>query len=135
MPRNPDNLLARGPKSLTPGPRRKNKYGARPSGRYASTKEQQRAAILRLLQAAGDISNLREQVSYELIPAQYALDDKGRKITPALERSCRYIADFVYTDNHTGLTVVEDTKGVRTPQYIIKRKLMLFRHGIRIREI
>ena len=31
--------------------------------------------------------------------------------------------------------VVEDAKGVRTPEYIIKRKLMLYLHGIRVREV
>ena len=52
-----------------------------------------------------------------------------------IERSCRYVADFVYTDRATGRTVVEDTKGFRTKEYIIKRKLMLHVHGIRIKEI
>ncbi len=79
-------------------------------------------------QRAGAISNLREQVPYELIPAHRFEDG-------TLERACKYIADFVYTDNETGETIVEDTKGVRTKEYIIKRKLMLFRHGIRIKEV
>ena len=43
-----------------------------------------------------------------------------------------YVADFVYEDN--GDTVVEDTKGMRTKEYVIKRKLMLYRYGIRIKE-
>lgn len=45
-----------------------------------------------------------------------------------------YIADFVYTDAATGKLVVEDAKGMRTRDYIIKRKLMLYIHGIKIRE-
>jgi hypothetical protein len=77
---------------------------------------------------AGLISNLREQVSYTIIPSQK--DSTGKVV----ERACKYIADFVYTDGH-GNTVVEDTKGFRTAEYIIKRKLMLFVHGIRIKEI
>ncbi len=118
---------------MTPTPfRRKgsgaNKYHARRTGGHASGKEHGRAMMLRLMQRAGEISGLREQVSFELIPAQRDADGQ------LLERSCRYVADFVYTDNRTGLTVVEDSKGVRTPEYRIKRKLMLHVHGIRIKE-
>lgn len=90
------------------------------------------------MQRAGLISDLREQVAYELIPAQYGecgKDLKGKTTRVLLERSVKYIADFVYTDKATGQTVVEDTKGVRTKEYIIKRKLMLYLHGIRIKEI
>ena len=84
---------------------------------------------LKLWQRAGLISDLREQVTFVLIPAQH--DNDGNPI----EKSVRYIADFVYTDNETGQMVVEDTKGVRTKEYIIKRKLMLYIHGIRIKEV
>lgn len=107
---------------------RTNKYHAKKVGGHASKKEHDRANQLKLWQRAGIISNLREQVPYELIPAHRFEDG-------SLERACRYIADFVYTDNETGQTVVEDTKGVRTKEYIIKRKLMLHVHGIRIKEI
>ena len=89
-------------------------------------------------QRAGVISNLREQVSFELIPAQYGecgTDLKGKPVRVCIEKACKYIADFVYTDNETGQTIVEDTKGVRTKEYIIKRKLMLYLHGIRIKEV
>lgn len=78
--------------------------------------------------AAGLISNLQEQVPYTLIPSQR--NSEGRVI----ERACKYIADFVYTDAN-GNKVVEDTKGYRTKEYIIKRKLMLYVHGIVISEI
>lgn len=104
-----------------------NKYHAQKSGGYDSRKEHRRANELRLLQRAGIISALQEQVRYELIPAQR--DAQGRII----ERACSYIADFVYTDQH-GNTIVEDTKGVRTDVYRIKRKLMLYVHGIKITE-
>lgn len=107
----------------------RSKYGNQRVGTHASKKEHYRAAQLRMLQRAGLISGLREQVTYILIPPQY---DKDGNLA---EKSCRYIADFVYTDNETGLTVVEDTKGYRTKEYIIKRKLMLFVHGIRVKEI
>lgn len=104
-----------------------NKYHAEKSGGYDSRKEHRRANELRLMQRAGLISDLREQVSYELIPAQRGADGK------VIERACSYVADFVYTDRN-GNTVVEDTKGVRTDVYVIKRKLMLKVYGIRITE-
>ena len=104
-----------------------SKYHAEKSGGYDSRKEHRRANELRLLLRAGLISDLREQVSYELIPAQRGADGK------VIERACHYVADFVYTDEH-GNTIVEDTKGVRTDVYRIKRKLMLKVHGIRITE-
>ncbi len=119
-------------------PRARSKYGNKKMGAHASKKEHYRAAQLNLMQRAGLISDLREQVSYELIPAQYGTcgkDLKGRTTRVLLERSCHYVADFVYTDKATGKTVVEDTKGFRTPEYIIKRKLMLHVHGIRIKEL
>lgn len=50
-----------------------------------------------------------------------------------LEKECSYIADFAYIQD--GTYVVEDTKGVRTEAYKIKRKLMLERYGIQIREV
>lgn len=118
-------------------PKKRNKYGAQRVGEHASRKEHNRAVQLKLWQRAGVISNLREQVPFELIPAQYSVDTATSRIAKPklIERACRYIADFVYTDNETGQTIVEDTKGVRTKEYIIKRKLMLFRHGIRIKEV
>lgn len=110
-----------------PATKRANKYGAKKSGGYDSAKEHRRANQLKLMQRAGIISNLREQVKYVLIPTQR--DNDGR----LLEKECSYYADFVYEKG--GVTIVEDTKGVRTKEYIIKRKLMLRVHGISIVEI
>ena len=93
---------------------------------FDSKKEAKRWTELRLLERAGAITELDRQVKFELIPSQ-RIDGK------VVERACSYIADFVYNEN--GKKVVEDTKGIRTTDYIIKRKLMLFVHGIRIREI
>ena len=104
----------------------KNKYGAKKSGKHASKHEAKRSNELQLLQRIGDIQNLREQVDYILIPAQR--DDDGN----LLERQIKYIADFVYEKN--GKEIVEDTKGYKTADYILKRKMMLFFHGIRIVE-
>jgi hypothetical protein len=109
---------------------------------YDSRKEARRSMELKLLQRAGEIKDLREQVKYVLIPAQYETIERyskdGKRLKDGLklvERECSYVADFVYTDVKTGNTVVEDTKGVRTKEYIIKRKLMLYVLGIRIKEI
>lgn len=116
----------------------KNKYNAHKRNGYDSEKEYDRAQKLKLMQRAGVISHLREQVPFVLIPAQYGecgKDLKGRPVRICLEKPCKYIADFVYTDNETGQKVVEDTKGVRTKDYIIKRKLMLKVHGIVIKEV
>lgn len=105
---------------------KKNKYNAKRSDGHASTKEGRRARELYLLQKAGKISNLREQVRYLLFPAR-------RNSVGYLERAIHYTADFVYIDSE-GNTIVEDTKGVRTEAYILRRKLMLHIHDITIHE-
>ncbi len=109
-----------------------NKYQAQQcefnGEKFDSRKELQRWLELRLLERSGAISELKRQVKFELIPSQK--DNKGK----CLERAITYIADFVYKDEQ-GNTVVEDTKGVRTKEYVIKRKLMLYFYGIRIKEI
>ena len=97
---------------------------------FDSVKEYKRFCELSLLVRAGTITDLRRQVRFVLIPAHYEGDGRKRR---CIERECTYIADFVYTEN--GKTVVEDTKGIRTKDYIIKRKLMLYVHKIRIREV
>ena len=108
-----------------------NKYGAKkvkaPDGTvFDSRKEYNRWCNLRLLEKAGEISDLKRQVKYTLIPWQY---QNGKVV----ERGLYYIADFVYCDAD-GNTVVEDSKGVKTAVYKIKRKLMLWVHGIKIKE-
>lgn len=106
---------------------------------FDSRKEGRRWRELRLLEAAGEIRDLQRQVKYTLIPAQREKGTVGKrggyKPGKIIERECAYIADFVYTDTRTGQTVVEDSKGVRTKDYVIKRKLMLFVHGIRVQEV
>ena len=104
---------------------------------YDSKKEAKRHQELLLLEKAGAIQELKTQVKFVLIPAQREPDTVGKRggvhKGKLLERECAYIADFVYQEN--GEWIVEDTKGLRTTDYIIKRKLMLYIHGIRIREI
>lgn len=94
--------------------------------RFDSSKEAKRYQDLKLLERAGVISGLRLQVPFELIPKQM----KDGKV---LERAVTYKADFVYWEN--GKVVVEDVKGVKTRDYVLKRKLMLYVHGIQIKEI
>ena len=107
---------------------------------FDSRKEARRYQELLLLQRAGVIKSLQRQVKYVLIPAQYESFERygknGQELTPGkklIERECAYVADFVYEED--GKTVIEDTKGMKTKDYIIKRKLMLYTHGIRIREV
>ena len=105
--------------------------------KFDSMKEYKRYLQLQMRERAGEITDLQRQVKYVLIPAQKEPDTIGPKggihKGKTIEKECAYIADFVYQEN--GKTVVEDTKGVRTPEYVIKRKLMLYIHGIRIKEV
>ncbi len=109
---------------------------------HDSKKEARRCNELHLQLKAGEITELEVQKPYVLIPAQSETierysDKTGRRLKDSIktvERECLYYADFVYK-NRDGATVVEDTKGMRTHEYIIKRKLMLYVHGIKISEV
>lgn len=92
---------------------------------FDSQKEANRYRELVLLERAGRIQNLQRQVKFELLPSQ-KIDGK------VAERACHYVADFLYTEN--GKQIVEDTKGFKTPEYKIKKKMLLYFHGIRIKE-
>ena len=102
-----------------------NKYGNKrvvvDGIRFDSKREAARWQELKLLERAGEIKGLERQVEYELIPKQPG------------ERKAVYTADFVYWEN--GAEVVEDVKGVKTRDYILRRKLMKWVHGITIREV
>lgn len=91
---------------------------------FDSKREYNRWCELQLLERAGIIRSLQRQVKFRLID--------GRETADRTERPCDYIADFVYYEN--GKLVVEDCKGMRTEAYKIKRKLMLERYGIVIKE-
>ena len=112
---------------------KRSKYKNVKTGKYDSRKESDRAMVLKQMEREGKISNLREQQRFELIPAQYIKVGERKKDRICLEKSCSYVADFVYLAAH-GM-VVEDVKGMRTEVYKIKKKLMLQVHGIRIKEI
>lgn len=141
----------------------KSKYHSRKTERHGmkfdSLKECKRYWELRALEEKGEISDLQRQVPFVLIPAQKETYERysektGKRLQDGcrtVERECTYVADFVYKaptaekapyiksgwlEKESGYeTVVEDTKGFKTKDYIIKRKLMLHVHGIKIKEI
>lgn len=90
-----------------------------------SKREAARWEQLLILARIGDIRDLKRQVEFELIP-----DMKHFKM-----RGSKYRADFVYVDAETGLRRVEDAKGVRTKDYVLKRKLMAWKYGIVVEEV
>ena len=109
---------------------------------FDSRKEAKRYCELKLLEKGNVIRDLRLQVEFELLPNQYATEKRyGKNGKPLkdkkvlLERRVVYRADFVYILNETNETVVEDVKGIRLPEYILKRKLFLYRYGTPIKEV
>ena len=108
---------------------------------YDSRLELSRFIFLSNREKEGEITNLRRQVEYLLIPAQYGtkikhLKTKDKEVRVLLERSCSYIADFVYERN--GKVIVEDCKGSKyiiTADFKIKKKLMLWVHQIQVKII
>lgn len=129
------------------GRTKKNKYNAKKIEydgiQFDSTKEVLRYKELRLLCSEGIISNLQRQVKYILIPTQRQPSTVGPRggVKPGklIENECSYYADFVYTVNETGETVVEDVKGYKKGEayklFSVKRKLMLFVYGIQVKEV
>lgn len=108
---------------------RQNKFRNNPTEwdgiKFDSKKECSRYIVLKMMEDNGEITDLRRQVRYLLIPTQ--------KICGKTERSIYYVADFVYCKN--GTFVVEDVKGFRTQVYKIKRRLMKQIHGIEVVEV
>lgn len=107
-----------------------NKYHAKKvqlenGERFDSKKEYCRWKELQLLERAGEISSLMRQVAFELIPAA----------PPKFKRPIRYIADFTYIDEKTNHLVVEDVKGVQTPVYKLKKRIMFDKFGVIIQEV
>lgn len=95
---------------------------------FDSKKEAKRYGELKLLERAGVITNLRRQVPFTLVPSQ-------KRNGKVIERPVVYKADFVYSEN--GEDIVEDVKSVatKTKEYVIKRKLLLWEYGLRVKEI
>lgn len=154
--------------------------------KYDSKKEYDRWLELQMLERTGEVSELRRQVEYELLPAKFEtvhVKDKTVKVwfvpvefdneqnfytvgtrkeaeaycrehglplksvfsrdhiepvykEVCIEQNAVYTADFVYKDK-SGNEIVEDTKSEITRKeadYVLRRKLMLHVHGIRIKE-
>lgn len=127
--------------------RRKSKYGNRQiikdGQAFDSVKEARRWCELCLLEKAGEITDLRRQVEFPLLPTQreestevYQRGESKGKPKPGkvIEKPVVYVADFVYKTKE-GETVVEDTKGFRTKDYVLKRKMLLYFHKIKISEV
>lgn len=141
-------------KFSAPHPKFNNKKVETPDGVFDSKGEWQRWLFLKDAERRGLIRNLRRQVKYILIPTQYRteivhLKTKDKEVQRVAEREVTYTADFVYYKVHDagavngeyeiswdiGEVVVEDFKGLRTKDYLIKRKLMLYLFGIPIKEV
>ena len=130
--------------NYTKTPKCKNRIVTVDGITFDSKKEANRYRELKLLEKAGEITGLQLQVKYLLIPSQFGRvpDERrpGGTKRVCLEREVAYYADFVYRDK-AGDLVVEDVKGYRDPasaayaKFVIKRKLMLERYGIRVIEV
>lgn len=132
-------------------PKRKfnNKKTETPDGVFDSKGEWQRWLFLKDAQRNGQIFNLRRQVKYVLIPTQYRtetvqLKTKTKEVKRVAEREVTYTADFVYKvprrtpiDGPCGVyeTVVEDFKGFPNDRWPLKKAMMLYFHGITVREV
>lgn len=126
----------------------KSKYNSRKvyaadGMKFDSKKEYLRYLYLKDKEKDGYIKDLKTQVKYILIPAQKEPDKVGKRggiiKGKVIERECAYFADFVYYDCVNDCEVVEDVKGYKAAGaynlFTIKRKLMLYLHGIKINEI
>ena len=122
---------------------RRSKYGNKKVKHNVRTldsrRERKRYYELEVLEKAGEISDLRLQVPFEIIPAIYEtveiqLKTKVKSVQKCVQRAAHYVADFVYMDKD-GNQVVEDAKGFRTPEYLLKKKMMRAFLGITIKEI
>lgn len=121
----------------------RNKYHARKVNilgiEFDSKKEGMRYLLLKDQQRQGLISDLQLQVPFELLPAIYEdqvvhLKTKDKTVRKLVQRSVTYVADFVYTDKD-GNRHVEDAKGLRLPEYVLKKKMMLALLGITVTEV
>ena len=102
---------------------------------FDSKKEAATYLELKACKASGEITGFEMQCRFELIPAQYEDALIGGKLKKkCIERAIHYVADFVlyYPD---GEVVVLDVKGFKNQVWILKRKLMLMIHKIRVKEV
>jgi len=93
--------------------------------KFDSEKEKNRYIGLKQLERLGVIQNLQRQVKYELQPSF--------KLNGTTIRSITYIADFVYIQDNK--EIIEDVKGMRTKEYLLKKKLFEYKYQKEIKEI
>ena len=115
-----------------------NKKMSTPDGEFDSKGEWERWLFLKEAEKNGQISNLRRQVKYTLIPTQYRteivhLKTKDKEVQRVAEREITYTADFVYENGAE--IVVEDFKGFPNDRWPLKKAMMLYFHGVAIREV
>ena len=108
--------------------------------KFDSRKEAKFYLFLREAEKNGEITDLKLQVPFELIPAIYEeqvihLKTKDKVVTKCVQKAVHYVADFVYTETVSGNQAVVDTKGFRTPEYKLKKKMMRAFKGINIVEV
>ena len=122
----------------------RNKYGNKKveidGHTFDSRREAKHYLYLRDQERKGLISDLRLQVPYELIPAIYEtqtvhLKTKDKTVEKCVQKAVHYVADFVYKVAESGIVEVVDTKGFRTKEYLLKKKMMRAFHGIVIKEV
>lgn len=95
--------------------------------KFDSQKEGNRYEELKLLQRANEIKELELQKKFELQPS---FKINGKTII-----AIKYICDFYYYDNKLHKYIVEDTKGFKTKEYMIKRKIFAYKYGFEISEV
>jgi hypothetical protein len=102
-----------------------SKYGAIPVEidgiRFASKAEGRRYLELKQLESAGAIRGLALQTSFPFVIG--------------VDMMFTYVSDFFYEDVKTGRRIIEDVKGVATPVYKLKKKIIEKYYGIKITEI
>lgn len=120
----------------------RNKYHAKKVEFYGITFDSKKEGLyylkLKDMERRGEITDLRLQVPYELLPAIYRdevvhLKTKDKVVKKLVQRAVTYVADFVYVQD--GKEVVIDAKGMRLPDYILKKKMMLALKGIEVIEV
>lgn len=124
---------------------RGNKYGAKKvkidAQTFDSEKEGKRYAFLKLMERAGEISNLQTHVRYEILPKvehteTVQLKTKTKVVAITDQRAVFYTADFVYTNTKTGEEIVEDVKGSKstiTKDAELRFKMFFFRYHKKVR--
>lgn len=106
--------------------------------KFDSKRERDRYMVLKDAERQGLISELKCQPKFTLIPAQYHDEQKQLKTKIKMVQKCDFLAityrgDFQYVKN--GEVVVEDVKGMITPEYKLKEKMMYYFHRIKVRRV